>query len=62
MRLLLVPLQVLGDAELRRRYDAHGAEGLDVTFMDGADFYNMLFGSELFEYLIGELALATAAR
>ncbi len=32
--------QVLGDPELRARYDAHGKEGLDsVSFMDGAEFY-----------------------
>ena len=30
--------------------------------MDGAEFFNMLFGSEQFEHLIGELVIATAAR
>lgn len=54
--------QVLGDPELRDRYDEHGKDGLDVNFMDGAEFFNMLFGSEQFEYLIGELVIATAAR
>lgn len=54
--------QVLSNADLRARYDQHGANGLDVNFMDGAEFFNMLFGSELFHHLVGELAMATAAR
>jgi hypothetical protein len=54
--------QVLGNAELRERYDTHGAEGLDVSFMDGGEFFAMLFGSEMFEHLVGELVIAAAAR
>lgn len=54
--------QVLSDSDLRARYDAHGLEGLDVNFMDSAEFFNMLFGSECFEHLVGELMIATAAR
>ncbi|KAL6754017.1 molecular chaperone [Haematococcus lacustris] len=54
--------QVLCNPELRARYDEHGAEGLDVNFMDGGEFFNMLFGSDLFEHLVGELIIATAAR
>ncbi|GIM01777.1 hypothetical protein Vretimale_6563 [Volvox reticuliferus] len=54
--------QVLGYEELRKRYDANGAEGLDVNFMEGGSFFNMLFGSDLFEHLVGELFIATAAR
>lgn len=30
--------------------------------MDGVEFFGMLFGCEQFEYLIGELFLATTAR
>lgn len=29
--------------------------------MDGAAFFSALFGSEMFDYLIGELAIATVA-
>ncbi|KIY99358.1 hypothetical protein MNEG_8600 [Monoraphidium neglectum] len=53
---------VLSNPELRARYDRSGAEGLDqVDFMDGAAFFSALFGSELFDHLIGELAIATVA-
>ena len=38
--------QVLGNAELRARYDAHGADALNVDFMDSADFFAALFGSD----------------
>ncbi|KAG2492691.1 hypothetical protein HYH03_009105 [Edaphochlamys debaryana] len=54
--------QVLGNEELRARYDAHGSEGLDVNFMDGGDFFAMLFGSDQFEHLVGELFIAIMAR
>lgn len=54
--------QVLGNEELRKRYDAHGTQGLDVNFVDGAAFFGALFGSDRFEHLVGELMLATAAR
>ncbi|KAK9815321.1 hypothetical protein WJX72_001695 [[Myrmecia] bisecta] len=54
--------QVLGTPELRARYDQHGTEGLDVNFMDGAEFFSMLFGSDSFEHLVGELMIAAAAR
>ncbi|GLC44692.1 hypothetical protein PLESTB_000973900 [Pleodorina starrii] len=54
--------QVLGNDEIRKRYDANGAEGLDVNFMDGGSFFNMLFGSDQFEHLVGELFIAMAAR
>ena len=55
-------MQVVGNAELRQRYDQHGAEGLDVNFMDGAEFFTMLFGSDSFEHLLGELMTAATAR
>ena len=54
--------QVLSNADLRAKYDAHGVEGLDVNFMDGAEFFSMLFGSDRFEHLLGELTLAQATR
>jgi curved DNA-binding protein CbpA len=54
--------QVLGNEELRKRYDAHGTQGLDVNFVDGAEFFGALFGSDRFDHLIGELTLAAAAR
>ena len=54
--------QVLGSEELRKRYDAHGTQGLDVNFVDGAEFFGALFGSDRFEHLVGELMLAAAAR
>ncbi|GLI63100.1 hypothetical protein VaNZ11_006004, partial [Volvox africanus] len=54
--------QVLGNEDVRKRYDANGTEGLDVNFMEGGSFFNMLFGSDLFEHLVGELFIATAAR
>ncbi|KFM28276.1 Chaperone protein dnaJ 10 [Auxenochlorella protothecoides] len=47
--------QVLGNPDLRARYDAHGAEGLDVNYVDGAAFFTALFGSDRFEHLVGEL-------
>ena len=55
-------LQVLANPDLREKYDSHGIEGLDVNFMDGAEFFNMLFGSDSFEHLVGELIIATVAR
>ena len=55
-------MQVLGDVELRKRYDDNGVQGLDVNFMDACEFFTMLFGSDKFQHLIGELMLATAAR
>ncbi|KXZ52148.1 hypothetical protein GPECTOR_10g777 [Gonium pectorale] len=54
--------QVLGNEQLRERYDTHGTEGLDVNFMDGGAFFHMLFGSDQFEHLVGELLIALAAR
>lgn len=54
--------QVLGNEELRRRYDSHGTQGLDVNFVDGAEFFAALFGNDRFEHLVGELMLAAAAR
>ena len=53
---------MLSNPELRARYDQHGEDGLDVNFMDGAEFFTMLFGCDRFEHLVGELMLATLAR
>ena len=54
--------QVLQDPDLRRRYDAGGAAGVrDVPLLDATSFFNMLFGSDSFNHLIGRLELATAA-
>ena len=55
-------VQVLSNADLRAKYDAHGVEGLDVNFMDTAEFFSMLFGSESFDHLLGELSLARMTR
>ncbi|KAI8474506.1 MAG: DnaJ-like protein [Monoraphidium minutum] len=52
--------QVLSDPELRARYDKHGTEGLDVNFIDPSTVFGMLFGSELFQPLVGEFIMATA--
>ena len=52
--------QVLSNDELRAKYDASGKAALDASsLVDPMQFFSMLFGSEPFEYLIGELRLAT---
>ena len=54
--------QVLSDPSTRSTYDQMGAEGVDgAPKMDGAALFSMIFGSELFEPLVGELKMATAA-
>ncbi|CAD7704560.1 unnamed protein product [Ostreobium quekettii] len=54
--------QVLADPVLRANYDQNGADSLNVNFMDGSEFFGMLFGCEQFEYLVGELYIAATAR
>lgn len=54
--------QVLANPDLREKYDKAGVAGLDVNLMDGSEFFNMLFGNQLFEYLVGELIIAAAAK
>lgn len=46
----------------RKRYDAHGAEGLDVNYVDGAEFFTALFGSDRFSHLVSAAAGRTARR
>eukprot|EP01062_Namystynia_karyoxenos_P073170 TRINITY_DN70009_c0_g1_i1.p1 TRINITY_DN70009_c0_g1~~TRINITY_DN70009_c0_g1_i1.p1 ORF type:complete len:633 (+),score=242.39 TRINITY_DN70009_c0_g1_i1:75-1901(+) len=50
--------QVLGDPDLRQKYDAKGKDGLgEHEFADPALIFAALFGSEKFEQLIGKLQL-----
>ena len=52
--------QVLSNDDTRAKYDAKGMEGLEgANFMEASAFYSMIFGSEGFEDLIGELQLAS---
>jgi len=51
--------QVLSDEDLRAKYDKYGEDGLeDVPIMDSSAFFMMIFGSEKFDYYVGELQLA----
>lgn len=52
--------QILSDEKLRSNYDAGGRDGVeDAPKMDAGAMYAMIFGSEKFEPLIGELQLAS---
>merc|ERR1711865_464444 len=54
--------QVLSDPSTRSTYDSMGKDGVDgAPKMDGTALFSMIFGSELFEPLVGELKMATAA-
>jgi len=52
--------QILSDEKLRADYDAQGKEGVDdAPQMNSSALFAMVFGSEKFDALIGELTLAT---
>lgn len=52
--------QILSDEKLRANYDAQGKAGVDdAPKMDSAALFAMIFGSEKFEAIVGELMLAT---
>jgi len=51
--------QVLSDETLRAKYDKSGKQGLEVDLVDSSSFFAALFGSAPFEYLVGELKLAS---
>lgn len=52
--------QVLSNPSLRAKYDQEGHVE-NVTFVDSSTFFSMVFGSEQFEDLVGQLKLATLA-
>ena len=52
--------QVLSDEKLRANYDAGGKDGVEgVPKVDSGALFAMIFGSEKFEPLLGELQLAS---
>jgi DnaJ-class molecular chaperone len=56
LKLLHYIAQALIDETSRARYDKQGKAGFAETeTMDGAAFFTMVFGSEKFENLVGEM-------
>ncbi|KAK9064002.1 hypothetical protein SSX86_017874 [Deinandra increscens subsp. villosa] len=54
--------QVLSNPDQRQAYDAYGKSGISTeAIIDPAAIFAMLFGSELFEEYIGQLAMASMA-
>eukprot|EP00253_Pinus_taeda_P027753 PITA_27753 len=54
--------QVLSDPAHRASYDAHGKAGVSTeTIIEAATVFGILFGSELFEEYVGDLAIASMA-
>ncbi|KAF3610140.1 hypothetical protein DY000_02046043 [Brassica cretica] len=53
--------QVLSDPGQRQAYDTYGKSGVSTEIIDPAAIFAMLFGSELFEEYIGQLAMASMA-